>query len=89
MSALIRKHIFNGIRSPVWIIPDDSHYHKKRSRNTPPLLFLPSNPKNLIMPRIEYRTTNISEIDLIRPLWIKLNDYMHGKQGHSGPITSR
>ena len=33
------------------------------------------------MSRIVYRTTDISEIDLIRPLWIKLNDYMLGKAG--------
>lgn len=33
------------------------------------------------MSGIEYRTTDIKEIDLIRPLWIQLNDYMHGKAG--------
>jgi len=33
------------------------------------------------MSRIEYRTTDINEIDLIRPLWIRLNDYLLGKAG--------
>jgi GNAT superfamily N-acetyltransferase len=33
------------------------------------------------MSGIEYRTTDVKEIDLIRPLWIQLNDYMHGKAG--------
>jgi diamine N-acetyltransferase len=30
---------------------------------------------------IEYRTTDINEIDLIHPLWIQLNNYMLGKAG--------
>ncbi len=33
------------------------------------------------MSRIVYRTKDISEIDLIRPHGIKLNDYMHGTAG--------
>jgi GNAT superfamily N-acetyltransferase len=33
------------------------------------------------MSGIEYRTTDINEIDLICPLWIQLNDYMLGMAG--------
>ncbi len=31
------------------------------------------------MPPIEYRTTDIREIELIQPLWIQLNEYHHEK----------
>jgi len=34
-----------------------------------------------MMSRIEYRTPDINEIDIIRPLWIKLNDFMLGEAG--------
>jgi hypothetical protein len=42
-----------------------------------------------MMSCIGYRTTDISEIDLIRPLWIQLNDYIFGKAGTFLTITSR
>jgi hypothetical protein len=31
------------------------------------------------MPPIEYRTTDIKNIELIRPLWVQFNDYHHTK----------
>ena len=47
----------------------------------PPCFFSPKILTNLQKSLIVYRTTDISEIDLIYPLWIKLNDYMLGKAG--------
>ena len=41
-------------------------------------LFLPRYPTtNLSMPPFEYLTTDIRDIDIIRPLWIQLNEYMY------------
>lgn len=34
------------------------------------------------MHAVAYRTTGISEIDLIRPLWEQLNEYHHAKASH-------
>ena len=40
---------------------------------------------------IKYRNTDIRDIELIRPLWIQLNDYMHSKaetfRSHFGQMT--
>jgi diamine N-acetyltransferase len=42
-----------------------------------PRLFLSRYPiTNLYMPTVEYRRTDITEIDNIRPLWLLLNRYM-------------
>lgn len=42
------------------------------------LIFLPSYPTTTLrMHPIEYRTTDIRDIELIRPLWIQLNEYHH------------
>ncbi len=44
------------------------------------LLFLQSYPTTTLrMHPIEYRTTDIRDIELIRPLWIQLNEYHHKK----------
>jgi diamine N-acetyltransferase len=41
-------------------------------------LFLPSQPTTIQhMPPLEYRTTDVKDIELIRPLWIQLNEHRH------------
>jgi ribosomal protein S18 acetylase RimI-like enzyme len=44
--------------------------------NNPRLFLLRYPTTNLRMPSIEYRRTDIREIDCIRPLWCLLNDFM-------------
>jgi GNAT superfamily N-acetyltransferase len=58
---------------------------------TPTFFLLPCPTTNLNMLPTEYRSTDIRDIELIRPLWVLLNEYMHTKattfRGHFEQMT--